>query len=298
MINRFKVLFSLAIYILFAGSALAADNVFMWKAVSPKGEIHLLGSIHMGDDSFYPLDSAIEKAFDQSSALAVEVDITDQDQAALQQLMMQKGFYAPGDSLDKHISVEAQRAVTSYLGGDDLMLQMIGRMKPWAVYMILEDLGLKKLGLDSSKGIDQHFLNKAHENGKTVAELESMEFQMDLISSFDDRLQESLIMTAVTDIEKRRDDVASIVYAWKSGNAPLMESLVFNSLKKKPELAPVYEKMFSHRNKAMASNIVRMAASGDKLFVVVGAGHLVGEKGVVRLLEEKGFTVTQAASAR
>ncbi|MDH5508734.1 MAG: TraB/GumN family protein [Nitrospinota bacterium] len=298
MINRFRVLFSLAIYFLFAGNAQAVDNVFMWKAVSPEGEIHLLGSIHVGDDSFYPLDPAIEKAFEQSSALVVEVDITDQDLAALQQVVMQKGFCAPGDSLDKHISPEAQKAVASYLDGADPAIQMVRRMKPWAVYLVLEEIGMKKMGLDPAKGIDNHFLNKANENGKKISELESMEYQLDLISGFDDRLQESLIMMAVTDIDKRRDDVASIIYAWKSGNAPLLESLVFSSLKKNPELEPVYEKMFFHRNKVMANNIAQMALSGDKLFVVVGAGHLVGEKGVVRLLREKGFAITQAASAR
>ena len=297
-IKRIGAYLFLALYLLSPGVGQAADKVFMWKADNGRGAIYLLGSIHTADKSFYPMDPAIMAAFDRSSRLVVEVDINNQDQQALQQMLLMKGFYSDGDSLDKHISEETQKAIVKYLDGNEMMMQVVGRMRPWAVYVTLEEMEMRKVGLDPTLGIDLHFLEKASEEGKKISELESMEMQLELLAGFADDLQENLIMMTITDTSKRRDSVGSIIFAWKSGNAPLMENLVFASLKDDPKMEPVYEKMFFLRNAEMADNIARMAARGETIFVVVGAGHLVGDRGVVQLLKNKGYSITQQTSAK
>ena len=47
------------------------------------------------------------------------------------------------------------------------------------------------------------------------------------------------------------------------------------------------------RNEGMVTKINDMMKAGEKLFVVVGAGHLAGEKSVVDLLKKQGLEVTQ-----
>src|SRR4051794_3330992 len=64
-----------------------------WHVTSEKGEIWLLGSIHVADESFYPLPKEIEQAYKKSNALAVEADIAKGDPAKLQELVMSKGMY-------------------------------------------------------------------------------------------------------------------------------------------------------------------------------------------------------------
>ena len=54
----------------------------------------------------------------------------------------------------------------------------------------------------------------------------------------------------------------------------------------------VYEALFYRRNVDMARKIEDLLKTGEIQFVVVGAGHLVGDRGIVELLE-KNYSVEQ-----
>jgi uncharacterized protein len=54
-----------------------------------------------------------------------------------------------------------------------------------------------------------------------------------------------------------------------------------------------YKRLLDDRNIGMADKIAKMAQRGEKAFVVVGAGHLVGANSVVELLSQSGFKVKQ-----
>jgi len=58
-------------------------------------------------------------------------------------------------------------------------------------------------------------------------------------------------------------------------------------------MLPVYEKLLYERNNTMATRIEGFLKAGGRYFVVVGAGHLVGKKGIIELLKKKGYPVEQ-----
>jgi uncharacterized protein YbaP (TraB family) len=58
-------------------------------------------------------------------------------------------------------------------------------------------------------------------------------------------------------------------------------------------LVPIYEKLIYERNRRMVSKIEGYLRGNGSYFVVVGAGHLIGEQGIVKALEKKGFRVEQ-----
>jgi len=60
------------------------------------------------------------------------------------------------------------------------------------------------------------------------------------------------------------------------------------SLKEDPKLAPIHEKLIVERNRKMVSTVEEYLRSKGTYFVVVGAGHLTGEKGILEALREKG----------
>ena len=43
----------------------------MWKATSPSATVYMVGSIHVGDSSMYPLPKEVESAFAAAKVLAV-----------------------------------------------------------------------------------------------------------------------------------------------------------------------------------------------------------------------------------
>ncbi len=72
-----------------------------------------------------------------------------------------------------------------------------------------------------------------------------------------------------------------------------MEEILSESVREHPRLMPVFDALFYRRNAAMAAKIEEYLKEKGRFFVVVGAGHLVGEKGIVELLKGKGFSVEQ-----
>lgn len=51
-----------------------------------------------------------------------------------------------------------------------------------------------------------------------------------------------------------------------------------------------------NRNRNWVANLVPMMSTGTSCLVVVGMGHLPGEKGLLQLLRNQGFTVTPVAA--
>ncbi|MCJ7755686.1 MAG: TraB/GumN family protein, partial [Thermoanaerobaculales bacterium] len=55
----------------------------------------------------------------------------------------------------------------------------------------------------------------------------------------------------------------------------------------------LYEKLISGRNRSWMPAIEGLLAGQRDAMVVVGAMHLVGEDGIIEMLRQRGYTVTQ-----
>ena len=137
-----------------------------------------------------------------------------------------------------------------------------------------------------------HFLSKAS-GIKRIVELESVDYQIDLLSGFTDREQEILLVYTIEDIKTFGDSPEQLTDAWQKGDTGVVASIVIDSMTKDQELYSVYEKLVIERNRRMTSRIEDFLLSGDTHFIVVGAAHLVGEKGIPAILREKGYGVGQ-----
>ena len=270
----------------------APNKSFTWKISSEVNSIYLLGSIHMASPELYPLDSAIEDAFELADNLVVEVDTTQMDGTRLLQLMMDYGTYPQGEGLRDHIPAELYAQLDEQFEELGFNIALFDMYKPWVVVTMQEELQLEELGYDAEYGIDLYFLNKATESGKDILELETMDFQIELISSFTD---EMMIMVLEETVENPATPMhlAILFKAWEDGNTEVIESLSFGALDEEPALVPYYEKMVYERNFNMAEAIEGFLADAETYFVVVGAGHLVGENGLINILDERGYATEQ-----
>src|SRR6266849_4161725 len=88
-----------------------AKRFLMWKASSPTTTVYLVGSIHVGDASMYPLPAHVESAFAGSKVLAVEINVKNMDPAKTLQMVQELGMYAGSDNLSQHLSKETADAL-------------------------------------------------------------------------------------------------------------------------------------------------------------------------------------------
>jgi hypothetical protein len=283
-----------------ATAAPAADGEkdFLWKVTAADGgEVYLLGSIHLGKKDWYPLPKEIEEAFEKSKFLVVEVDISKVDQAKMGAFLMQKGMYKAGDSVNKHVAKETGEKISAYLEDSGQPAAVLMQMKPWALSLMVTELEMKKLGFDGSEGVDRHFLNEANDKKKQVLELETMDAQLGLISGFDDDLQEKMLLSTLEEMGNIKTDLPKMVTAWQKGDPKALEEIFNKGVNKHPEFKPFMAKMLDDRNVGMVEKIEGYLKTKDLHFVVVGAGHLCGEKGIVKMLEGKKYKVEQIAKS-
>ena len=270
----------------------APHKSFLWGIASDSGAVYILGSIHVASPEMYPLDSTIENAFDQSQNLVVEFDIVGADKSHLTSLLMQKGTYSGGDTLHDNIPADLYKQadeVLEYLGGD---ISLFNSFEPWVVAMTIEELFMSKYGYTGEYGIDMHFLNMAHEEGKDIFELESAEFQIELFDEFPDEWQ-VLLLEDIVDNPPKKKELEQMFKAWKNGDTLKIESLTLEEIEENPELEPVIEKLLDERNFSMVEKIEEFLQDDETYFVIVGAGHLVGDNGIINLLKEKGYEPVQ-----
>lgn len=272
-----------------------AGNSFLWKIEAEGGNtVYLLGSIHVARQEFYPLAPEIEQAFEDSKVLAVEVDVQKVDAGAVQKLMFTKGMYQDGKSLADEVSPDTLKAFRAHCEKTGLPAAGLEKFRPWAVAITLAMIELQKLGYQPALGIDHHFLTKAHESNTPVVELETAESQIELLSGFGKEMEDKFLLQTLVGLDELAKTMETAAAAWKAGDVErLQEELLEKPLREAPEVKPVMVKMFDERNVKMAEKIDGFLNGDEPHFVVVGAGHMVGDKGLVKLLEDKGYKVEQ-----
>jgi len=291
-----RILTILLIFSYVCSSAYAKDAAqthkdFLWEVQSKTTTVYLLGSIHFMKKEFYPLNKRIEDAFDKSTVLAVEANVDDVSKLDIQGLM-EKAFYTSDDTLEKHVSKETYERVKKEFEAFGIPAWLTNKQKPWFLSLTLESLELVKLGFDPSYGIDVHFLSEAS-GKKKIKELESIDYQINLLSGFSDSEQEAFLLSTLKDLNSYEKEVDKLLDAWVSGDTSGMESILRESVIEDKETASVYDKLLYERNRNMVSKIEGYLKTGETHFVVVGAGHLLGEKGIINLLRQKGYDTEQ-----
>ncbi|HEU5360876.1 MAG TPA: TraB/GumN family protein [Candidatus Deferrimicrobiaceae bacterium] len=265
-------------------------RTFLWEVRSESAVVHLLGSIHLLKPDLYPLDEKIEEAFARSDVLVVETNVRNGAGEERQRKMLQGAIYPGNDTIVNHISKETYELLKNRFPGPSL--ERVGRFRPWALAMTIAVMEYQKMGLDYHSGIDIYFLDQAA-NGKPIREIESPDAVIGLLNGFSDEYQDLFLQYTLLDLDQVREKTDRILAAWSDGDSTTMEEILSESVREHPRLMPVFEALFYRRNAAMAAKVEEYLKEKGRFFVVVGAGHLVGEKGIVERLKGKGFSVEQ-----
>ena len=268
----------------------AQEKSFLWQVRSEQGTLYLLGSIHFLKKEHFPLNKAIDEAFERSGRLVLEIDIKSADPVKIQQLTLQKGMNTDGTTLRQNVSQETYSLAERRAKQLGMDLRSLAPFRPWLVALTMQSLMLQRLGLSTDFGVDRYLAGRAEKAGKPVAGLETAEFQIGLFDQFSLRDQELMLRETLKELDVIEKNVERIVQMWLKGNVSALEDLLLAGMREYPE---VHQKLLVDRHRRWLPQIEKMIQRGDRAIVVVGAAHLVGKDGVIALLRERGYTVEQ-----
>lgn len=265
-------------------AAKSQRQFLLWKVTSPAATVYLVGSMHiLAANDVYPLPPAVEKAFAESSVLAVEADVRNVDQEHMMEMVQKYGMYAAGDSLSHHLSKPTADALASFCSNYGFPCATLEPLRPWMAGMLVAVWPIMKAGVDPKNGIDMHFLNELSANQR-VAELESADAQFQLLSGQSEEEQDKFLAYSLEGAGKMQE----LEKAYLAGD---MDAL----LKDVPPSSELTEHLINERNIRMSQKVNEFLKQKGTSFVVVGAAHVIGEKGIANLLQQQGYKVERMA---
>jgi uncharacterized protein YbaP (TraB family) len=258
-----------------------------WELETDKCKMYLLGSIHMAKADIYPLDSAIEKAFERSDYLITEIDM---DEAANPELLKDLR-YPKGDSLEAHIDDTTMVKLTKYMKTKGMSPQFFNKLKPSALMMLVTTMEYGKAGLSPEFGIEKYFMNKI--GSKTLMPLETAESQLKVLGKMDE--DENYFLNSTLDNIDSISIVAdSLLKLWVAGDGDKLLELIYKEddiSGNKQKSAEFKDALLKDRNIEMNKKIGAFVKDGGTYFVIVGAAHLLGPDGIIEYLKQQGYTL-------
>ncbi len=295
-----SVLFIIAI---FAGCAQPKSEItpILYKVTDGEGNyIWLFGSIHIGKEDFYPLPDYVLNAYNQSDALAVELDAVALQQDMKAQIeLMETMLYTDGTTIKDHISPELYNSARKILEENQQYVPAMDYYIPSMWSSAIDNITISKLGLQTDLGIDMHLLNKAKAEGKQILEVESAQLQYNMLASFSAELQEFILNSSVQQGQNpilAKPSYDQLLTLWAQGDEAALDSYLNTqspllTAEQKLLMDEYNDALLTQRNKNMTKYAMAALQSGKKVFICVGAAHVVGRNAVAQQLKALGYTV-------
>ena len=192
--------------------------------------------------------------------------------------------------MSSQISPETAAKLTPALPKFGLDIQSVQQFKPWMVSLMIDALRLQRMGFNPAFGIDKHFQDAAAKAGKQFQALETASEQISFLDGLSARTQELMLRESVeSPDEEFTKTINALTTTWRAGDAAGLEKLALSDVKQAPE---VYDSLIAGRNRQWIPKI-DACVQARRCFVVVGAAHMVGKDGLVALLKQRGYALTQ-----
>jgi uncharacterized protein YbaP (TraB family) len=262
----------------------------VWVATQGEQKVYLGGTVHLLRPSDYPLPEPFETAYQDSQTLYFETDIAGMSDFSVQARMMQELLYSDGRTLQSVLDAPTYAALAAHVATTGLPMQMMERFKPGMLVSTLQVIEFQKMGF-TPQGVDAYFNSRALGDGKQVGELESVDAQIGFISTMGEGVENEFVRSSLEDMEAIDTAMEQMIAAWRSGDNATLEALFVADMK--AQYPALYDTLLVRRNTAWVEIIDTMLETPGTEFVLVGAAHLVGEDGLLRLLEGKGYSIAQ-----
>ena len=274
---------------LFSSTLYAKSSV--WQVSHGDQQLFIGGTVHLLPASEFPLPPEFSKAYQQADQLVFEVDIGKINDPAVTTTMMQHAMYQDGRSLSAVLSTESYQRLQSSAAELGIDIATLEAFKPDFVLLIMMQTALAQAGM-AGEGVDAYYFNKATQDGKALAFLETIDEQFDMLLNVSDGHEDDFLAQNLDQLEQMETFLQQTISAWRSGDRAAMAELV----KEMHDTAigqRFYRILLTERNQRWVADIKQMLTTADVELVLVGALHLAGRDNVLDLLKAEGYQVRQ-----
>lgn len=272
----------------------------LWKLSDTDGHtLYLFGTIHVGDERSTEVLEKLSPLLLSCDALAVEFDAVAYQQDLGAVMADYKQFvYSDDSTVRDHMPQELYERCAALLTEAKAYSPLLDHYNLAMWSNLVESAAMvTQSPLQADDAMDLMLIQRAYDNKLPVLDVESASFQMKLLNSFPEELNLLMIQSTLDNLESYGESIDALYAAWLKGDYDeflalfLAEDDVEDLSEAERDMVADYNKaMVEDRNLGMAEVAAGYLRSGDTVFMAVGTGHLVGDTGLVQLLQDAGFT--------
>lgn len=260
------------------------QNTLLWE-ISGNGlkqKSYLFGTFHLMCKGDIHFSNALISAVAGAGTVYMEMDMDDPSVLMGGLLMMNmkgdkklKDFYTPE---------EYQKLSAYFTDSLHMPFAMLEGIKP---YFLVALLYPKMMPCKTVSGVEEELVRLSKENKKEIRGLETMEFQSAVFDSIPYVTQAKELLKTIDSLNAYRNYFDTMVTVYKDQQLDKMETLFQNEDFGMEEYQDI---LLDKRNINWVAQLSKIMKE-QPVFIAVGAGHLVGKKGLISLLKEKGYNV-------
>ncbi|HXO95763.1 MAG TPA: TraB/GumN family protein [Chthoniobacterales bacterium] len=261
----------------------------LWRIRGEHNVVYLLGSVHVLPKNVYPLHPALERAFADSQQVAFEVDIGRATNGQVRQAFSEIGTYPRGDDLSRHVSPLTLQIVKLACAQLGISYEKAKRFKPSLLAELLTLRYTELAGFREDLGVDIYFYHRAKALNKPIFGLETVSDQANVLLQNEKKGEQQLLFT-IGSLPEYKIALTEMVEAWRNGQVDVLDRFLNQDESNDPEM---FYRMFAKRNARWLPQIERLTRENFNCLVIVGAGHLVGNHGLIETLRQRGYRIEQ-----
>jgi uncharacterized protein YbaP (TraB family) len=274
--------------LLLSNTALAESSV--WKVSNGQHSLFIAGTIHVLRPEDYPLPAAFDRAYLQADRIVLETDLNNVSSNDFRNKLTSYFAYQNKATLKSAINHQTYEALQQYCLKAGVPLSSLLPFKPQFVSLMLTSIELSRLGVNT-RGVDQHYNERASKDRKPVDELETLEQQLHFLANMGAGKEDELILSTIKENQQLGKLMLTILSAWRNGNNHQLNHDILMPMKQ--EFPGIYQDLVVDRNNDWLPRIRAYLETAETEMILVGSLHLVGDDGLIRQLRSRGYDIVQ-----
>jgi uncharacterized protein YbaP (TraB family) len=251
--------------------------------------MYLFGTLHIRQPGTPWGGARSQAGLADADEVWTELIISPETDAQTQSLALQHGLAPPGRPLSSWLSTEENARLSAVAQSLGMPASALEPMQPWLASLTLTVLPMVRAGFDPNAGADRQIDAFGDANGKRMRAFETAAQQIEMLAGLDDNVQRQMLLEAIEQAESGNAEIESLAAAWESGDLATLEDLAVTQLR--DEFPEFYDVLLARRNRAWVLTLTAELEGSGVDFVAVGAGHMLGEDGLVAQLRARGYQV-------
>lgn len=260
------------------------SNSLLWEISGNglKNPSFLFGTFHLLCKDDIHFSDQLLKAVKSSNEIYMELDMD--DPSTMLSGMMYMNMRGDTTLADLYTPQEYERLKNYFSDTLKMPLMILQKAKPFFLVALLYP---RMMNCPSPSGVEEALVKIAKEDKKEIQGLETMQFQASVFDSIPYKWQAEELLKNIDSFSVNKNEFETMVGFYKNQQMDSLKTILGKS-----ELgSDKYDDLLlNDRNKKWVKKLDTIIKK-ESVFVAVGAGHLVGDMGLINLLKKQGYKV-------